>query len=180
MQKWLLGACVATLFSTSAAAQQHFTFTANLNDSLPHGQITGTFDGTLNGNMITNLSNVSVTYNGTPFPMNGALNVFHYDDFDEWWLPNGATASLDGSQNNFLFIDGTFSGSHFTSFFYGSPWFGDRSQVNGIVSNTYGHSTFRAQLVAVPEPASWALMIGGIGMTGAALRIRRKPVARFA
>jgi len=180
MHKWLLGVCAVALFSTSAVAQQHFTFSASLLDSSNHGLITGSFDGTLNGNLITNLTNVSVTYNGTPFPMNGALNVFHYDDFDEWWLPNGATASLDGTQNNFLFIDGTLSGSHFTSFFYSSPWFGDRSQVNGIVSNTYGASTFRAQLVPVPEPASWALMIAGAGMTGAALRRRRKAVARFA
>jgi hypothetical protein len=33
--------------------------------------------------------------------------------------------------------------------------------------------------VAVPEPASWALMIGGFGLTGAAMR-RRKPVAATA
>jgi hypothetical protein len=31
----------------------------------------------------------------------------------------------------------------------------------------------------VPEPASWALMIGGFGLTGAALR-RRKPVSALA
>jgi PEP-CTERM motif len=29
---------------------------------------------------------------------------------------------------------------------------------------------------AVPEPASWAMMIGGFGMAGAAIRRRRKPV----
>ncbi len=32
---------------------------------------------------------------------------------------------------------------------------------------------------AVPEPASWALMIGGFGLTGAAMR-RRKAVVKFA
>ncbi len=180
MHKWLIGACAAALFSTSAAAQQHFTFSASLRDSLPYGEITGAFDGTLNGNLITNISNVFVWYNGAAFPTNGALNVFHYDYYDEWWVPNGATASLDGSQNNFLFIDGSLSGSQFTSFFYSSSDLGDRTQVNSIVSNTYGPSTFRAQLVAVPEPASWALMIGGFGLAGAALRRRRKTIVRFA
>ncbi|MHA6720351.1 PEPxxWA-CTERM sorting domain-containing protein [Sphingomonas sp. RS6] len=29
---------------------------------------------------------------------------------------------------------------------------------------------------AVPEPAAWAMLIGGFGMTGAAMRRRRKPV----
>jgi hypothetical protein len=33
---------------------------------------------------------------------------------------------------------------------------------------------------AVPEPASWALMIGGFGMVGGALRSRRRSVASFA
>jgi hypothetical protein len=35
-------------------------------------------------------------------------------------------------------------------------------------------------LGGVPEPASWALMIGGLGMTGAALRRRRRQVAATA
>lgn len=32
----------------------------------------------------------------------------------------------------------------------------------------------------VPEPASWAMMIAGFGLTGAALRHRRSPRVRFA
>jgi len=34
-------------------------------------------------------------------------------------------------------------------------------------------SLFASSLFAVPEPATWALMIGGFGMTGAAMRRRR-------
>jgi len=47
------------------------------------------------------------------------------------------------------------------------------------------HSTFvpsgelRANLSAVPEPASWAMMISGFAIAGVALR-RRKPAVRFA
>ena len=33
---------------------------------------------------------------------------------------------------------------------------------------------------AVPEPASWAMMIGGIGMAGGALRRRQRATVRFA
>ncbi len=41
--------------------------------------------------------------------------------------------------------------------------------------------TFEAKLLgAVPEPATWAMMIVGFGLIGASLRSRRQPDARFA
>jgi opacity protein-like surface antigen len=36
---------------------------------------------------------------------------------------------------------------------------------------------YAVTIAAVPEPASWALMIAGFGLAGGALRIRRRPVA---
>jgi hypothetical protein len=63
-------------------------------------------------------------------------------------------------------------------------------QANSAVTFTfsYGASTFpakdfvidRAYLVAVPEPASWAMMIGGFGLLGAAARRRRSIQVTFA
>lgn len=54
--------------------------------------------------------------------------------------------------------------------------------VKGTVSNgaaTYsGNVAFRAAAAAVPEPASWALMILGFGVVGYAMR--RRPSVRFA
>jgi hypothetical protein len=57
-------------------------------------------------------------------------------------------------------------------------------QFNGLVSsiswtnpNHEDYYAFTVGAVAVPEPASWALMIAGFGLAGATLRARRKQAA---
>ncbi len=45
------------------------------------------------------------------------------------------------------------------------------SSATAVASTFTGTATFNAG--AVPEPASWALMIGGFGLIGSALRRRR-------
>jgi hypothetical protein len=47
-------------------------------------------------------------------------------------------------------------------------------------ADVVAHFTQTVTPGGVPEPASWALMIGGFGMTGAALRRRRTAVAATA
>jgi hypothetical protein len=44
----------------------------------------------------------------------------------------------------------------------------------------YAMSEFQAFAAGVPEPASWALMLGGFGAIGGAMRARRKATATFA
>ena len=39
---------------------------------------------------------------------------------------------------------------------------------------------FRSDVESAPEPASWALMLGGFGMIGGAMRVRRKTRVSFA
>jgi hypothetical protein len=47
-----------------------------------------------------------------------------------------------------------------------------------------GNQLFRANLImettAVPEPATWAMMVGGFGLLGASLRRRSRSVVRYA
>ena len=51
---------------------------------------------------------------------------------------------------------------------------------NGVTAKDVGiDRVFMAQTSAVPEPATWAMMIGGFGLVGASMR-RRKTVAAFA
>jgi hypothetical protein len=56
--------------------------------------------------------------------------------------------------------------------------FGQFVNNEGFVNGTFSLGTIPT--AGVPEPASWALMIGGFGMTGAMMRRRRTAVAATA
>jgi len=49
-----------------------------------------------------------------------------------------------------------------------------------VHSSTGSNLTIAAAAPAVPEPATWAMMIGGFGLAGAAMRRRARPAVRFA
>ena len=145
--------------------------------------LTGSFDGTLNGNLITNLSHISVLVDGVAFVGSGSLYASHYDN---GWVSGGGVASLDGSQNNFLFVDVDLPNDFdYSNFFYSIPGFTDTFITPGGslgASPPPTNFTARArgqQPAAVPEPAAWMLMVGGFGFVGAGLRQQRRAVVSF-
>jgi len=71
---------------------------------------------------------------------------------------NGTLANLAPSKTDFAHLDTIYSKLDKTQLAFTTPQF---------ASN--------AQAAAVPEPASWTLMLGGFGALGMALRRRRKP-----
>ena len=113
--------------------------------------------------------------------------TFHVDDaFHNLLLTNGAGAlqfSIDGTQVfsgaqvNFGGACDTRIGNQFcgvyNEFFKGSI---DTVRIFSGVA-TYDEASGPDAGAGVPEPASWALMIAGFGLAGAALRRRRSVVA---
>jgi hypothetical protein len=177
MKKFLLAASIAALACASANAA-----TFNFSEQLDVGPlVTGSFDGTLNGNLITNLSNISVALDGVAF--NGPLYGSSFDGWD--WVSGGAVASLDGTQNNFLFIDADYPTVwNYTNYYLSinggqatNAWNGNTGQGGGNYAVTHFSATLASP---APEPASWALMVGGFGAIGGALRSRRKAAVSFA
>lgn len=177
----LLATVSAAALVCAAADATPFAFT----DLLQTGQmVTGTFDGDLSGNLITNMSNISVWVDGIAYAGNGSLFNAHLDG---GWAGTG-TASLDGSQNNFIFVNSDLAGGdgNFSNFFYSISEVGDAAinTITGQYGTTTPPTAFRAHAVeqqvrAVPEPASWAMMIGGFGLVGASLRTRRRAAVSF-
>ncbi|MFS0738003.1 PEPxxWA-CTERM sorting domain-containing protein [Sphingomonas sp. 1P06PA] len=126
-----------------------------------------------------------------------AINLLGIDETDFDNDPtNDVTKSLDGSMT---FTDGdlagqTFGGScsnclanisgripgdafSFSAFTYNSTV--TLSAPYEITAITFSYQ-LRDAVTAVPEPASWALLIGGFGVSGAALRRSRKPLRALA
>ena len=118
---------------------------------------------------------------------NGALQEFAFS-------PN--VSLVDGQQYvAFLSVSEVY-GSGTGSF--GMPLVGDETPGQFVFSNNSGDFNslfadnwavgwvgandvyFKANFSAAPEPASWALMLGGFGAIGGAMRSRRKVAVRFA
>lgn len=91
--------------STAVHASQVYDYTYTFNASYSYGPgiVSGSFTGDANGNLITNLSNISASYNGTP--LTGSGNLYGSGLGSNGWVSGGAVASFDGRENNFYFSD---------------------------------------------------------------------------
>ncbi len=88
-------------------------------------------------------------------------------------------ADMLGANNNYIFIDLPLVDAYGLSFKFGAEeanlFYNFREYKLSTTSNIRGESVILtiSPAVAVPEPASWALMIAGVGVAGGALRRRR-------
>lgn len=180
--KKLLCLAAAMAISTAAHATK-FEFSWNGDYSNGGNLVTGTFEGTASGNLITDLSNISVFINGQALNGNGSLYGSSYNQ-DGWygWVSGGAQASFNGLENNFLFIDADYPNSYnYTNYFYsvlgGQASYAQTAYTNwnySYVSGTTNAGNWSVNAVGVPEPTPLALF--GLGLLALA-RFRSKKSA---
>ncbi|WP_188695909.1 PEP-CTERM sorting domain-containing protein [Silvimonas amylolytica] len=195
MNLWTLGLAALLAAGTSAAQQFDFSFEIN-QTGLPNDGVLfqGHADGDLSGNLISNLSNIWITVtgelNGSPLTNAPGSDFADYTCCDATQAGAGlGTLSVDGSQNNFLFVSNwmgqplsilwdpqSSSDPQYASFtayvsgYYGTPsnatqWMG------GLFPgwNKFDYSAWTLTAVpSVPEPETWSLLFAGLILPAAA------------
>jgi hypothetical protein len=158
MRKFLpITAIILALGAAGTARATTFDFT----DTFSSGDvITGSFDGTANGNLITGLSNISVYIDGIAFSNNGALYDAYYQ---AGWVAGAAVASFDGTQNNFIFVDVNYpTNANFTEYFYNVPTIDAIARNENTSQDVFDSTGGTWSVSAIPEPASMLLLGGGL------------------
>ena len=153
------------------------SFTVNFNTAQNAFDLSATFAGsidpTLGGNYVIGVDTGSGTLH--PFTPQGAPNVV----FNQAIVMQKSGAAMLGANT----LTGMISGNSFTldvpladlpSTGFTSPYqyafnLWPRNG-NGVISD---FAPDNSDLAAVPEPGTWALMVAGVGLMGAALRRRR-------
>lgn len=177
---------VAALLALSAApaAAAPFIFTQTIVDAYDYvlddaspAAISGSFDGDANGNLITNITNVTLSIGGVAVTDPIFVRSYTGNSFE----PTGATLSFDGTANNLLFITSDFpTDQSFDTYYYSISLVGYdyvywRDRWSGAAGHTNGVSSLQisAADVDVPEPA----MLGLFGLAALGLGLRRRKAA---
>jgi hypothetical protein len=180
----LPGAAEATTVNTYSFTQANFVSTVRSTATGP-GTLSSTFAGTLNGTGVFSLSDLSSlsltdtvpTTHGTFSSVVATLADLTLFSFNTQSGTNLAIVAKDGP-------DGTCVGAPATLLPYCNP-------LGASPANTFGALLYTGILIArsdqapvitlvssvttnpVPEPASWAMMVSGFGLLGAACRRRK-------
>jgi hypothetical protein len=183
----MLALAAAALFSAASAhAATYSTTLSGANETMPN-TTTATGAGTLTLSTNMNFVGVNLSWAGLVAPASGAhLHCCAFQGANgpiaiDFAPPPVTTGGVS------LFYDLTQAATYRPAFVTanGGTAAGARTAfLNGLTSGrayynvhnaTFPGGQIRGQLAltAVPEPASWALMIGGFGLVGSALRQRR-------
>ena len=187
---------VAFSLFASFAAHANGVATFDFTYTFDSGQvITGSFNGIENGNLIGDLSNISVSLNGVPFNGSGSLFASSYtapgSDCSTCWASGGGVVSVNGLQSNFLIIDSNYpTTGTYSNYFYVIPW-PNGSQPNatqavtpsaGIIdyyNGTYNAANWSVREVAAPVPEPETLAMLALGLVLVAFVVLKKSARRM-
>jgi hypothetical protein len=162
----------AGAFAVASAFGGTFSYSYTFGDGTP---VTGTFDGAQSGNLINNVSNVSLLLSGTPVA--GPIFTDSWDNGSFSWVDGGAVVSIDGTQNNFFFVNSDYGHGDYN-------WTAYFLSLSGLDSVTSGwssvsqpsdnpiNSSWKVTPTSVPDSGATVAMLGGTLVGLAVLRRR--------
>jgi len=199
MLRTLIASCAAAALLCAAGAAQSATlvYIANMDGAteVPPNLSTAFGFTTVTVDNVLNTMQVNITYAGLT---GGAPAAAHIHCCSApgtnvgvaVGFPNFPTTTSGTFSQLFNLLDPTIYTSGFLTGFGGGTAAGaEAALLAGFVAGTaysnihnaqFPGGEIRGQLHAVPEPASWALMILGFGAVGATLRRRRATIPAFA
>lgn len=168
-------ALAGTLFCSAAASAGSYQFSYTMLDNTA---ITGSFDGIANGNLVGDLSKLAIAVNGVAMPGSGNLFTYGINPFTP------AQISFDGLATSLFAADADLFSGNATAFFLIGPQAGSMTDtvnynIPGLPFNGEGDGDYSAArwsltaVSAVPEPATYAMLLGGLALLGTAARRRR-------
>jgi fibro-slime domain-containing protein len=160
----------------------------------PSAGVTNTSNTTISGNSFTN-GNFNTPDGTGPNDSQGFFQTAIFSGSFSFATPQSFSFSIGADDDAWLFVDGTqvvqlggvhgvtietdtvalSAGLHTFKLFYADQQAGGAALNFSIPDNV-----IVTVPTAAPEPASWAMMLGGFGAIGGALRNRRKAAVRFA
>lgn len=163
-----LGAAALLLAMNAHAAVYSFSYTF-----ADQSEVHGTLNGDAVGDYVNNISDVHVFFNGTEFT--GTMFQSSYDDATQQFVNLGqATLSANAALNNFAFAEidpaGALTPDNYFYFingeFTGQQVFAVNYNTSDVAFDSPAQSTWSLNAAEVPEPASIALALGGLGLLG--------------
>ena len=194
MMRYFAAPMTAFMLLATTAAQAspvQFTYTGVIGSASTPGVNAGdTYTLTaLADNGGTSLANQSWSYADLQgFTID--VGTYHASYSKVWESSGGFTTDASGNVSWVAFYGTSYSSNNMDNFgswtgdyVYGDGAFYDYfSRYNTLSTNLQDASRWSvaAATTPAPEPASWAMMLGGFGMIGGALRARRKSAISFA
>lgn len=180
MKKIISAALLLAAFASAHAETFNFSYTFADGPA-----VTGSLTGHLVGDLVEGVSIVHINFNGTDFA--GALSGASWSAVThDWSSAAGAVVSTNAAKNNFIFADADpqhNAADVSAQFFFvnsSDALIGNQAYAvnwnNGDIAfdQPTRNATWSLVAAPVPEPASAAMLLAGLGLVGTFARRRRQ------